>query len=525
VIIVGIGGILRDGGCAVLKDGEIVAAVEQRKLARFHRPGELPEEAISSCLHLAGVKREQVDCAALVRPLGSGRQSAPHLETRARFPEAQIVLVDHHTAHAASAYFASPFEEATVLTLDRAGDLRCGARWIGRGNQLQLERELYFPDSLGDLYARVTELLGFQPGADEHKVQWLSAGGDGRYTGLFLEILTSREGRWPRTDRSFFEGHRVTHGGFSAKFYHRLGLEDGAEIPLAMRPSIARGLQEAVEKTVLEMAGEGRNLCLGGGLSFNVFLVAALEKSGRFENVFVQPAAGNAGNALGALFYAWHCIHQRAERPSIRNLLLGPSYTAEEIKQVLENCKLRFRYLLTIDELVDTAVAELNDSKIIAWMHGRMEFGPRALGNRSILASPLNPYSTENLNTYIKHREPFRKFAASAPAELAAEYFDVGPNARYLATVGRVKPAHRKTFESAVMGDGRVRVHTVAQSDNPLYWRLLHAAGKKTGLPVLYNTSFNLFGDPLVCSPRDAVRSFYSSGVDALFVGNFFLEK
>ena len=192
---------------------------------------------------------------------------------------------------------------------------------------------------------------------------------------------------------------------------------------------------------------------------------------------------------------------------------------------MLENCKLRFRYLLTTEDLVDTAVAELNDSKIIAWMHGRMEFGPRALGNRSILASPLNPYSTENLNTYIKHREPFRKFAASVPAELAAEYFDIGPNSRYLATVGRVKPEHRKTFESAVMGDGLVRVHTVAQSDNPLYWRLLQAAGKKTGLPVLYNTSFNLFGDPLVCSPRDAVRSFYSSGVDALFVGNFFLEK
>jgi carbamoyltransferase len=154
-----------------------------------------------------------------------------------------------------------------------------------------------------------------------------------------------------------------------------------------------------------------------------------------------------------------------------------------------------------------------------------MEFGPRALGNRSILASPLNPYSTENLNAFIKHRESFRKFAASVPAEIASEYFEVGPNARFLATVGRVKPAHRKTFESATLGGGLIRVHTVEATVNPLYHRLLHEAGKTTGLPVLYNTSFNLFGDPLVCTPRDAVRSFYSSGIDALFAGNFLVEK
>jgi carbamoyltransferase len=171
------------------------------------------------------------------------------------------------------------------------------------------------------------------------------------------------------------------------------------------------------------------------------------------------------------------------------------------------------------------AVRMLGEHKILAWMQGRMEFGPRALGNRSILASPLDPYSTENLNVFIKHREPFRKFAASVPAELASEYFDAGSNARHLATVGRVKPKHRKTFESAIMGEDMVRVHTVFEADNPLYHRLLHEAGKATGLPVLYNTSFNLFGDPLVSTPRDAVRSFYSSGIDALFAGNFLLEK
>jgi carbamoyltransferase len=181
--------------------------------------------------------------------------------------------------------------------------------------------------------------------------------------------------------------------------------------------------------------------------------------------------------------------------------------------------------LLSEEEVIHEAIRSLTDNEIVAWMHGRMEFGPRALGNRSILASPLNPYSTENLNVYIKRREASRKFAASVPAELAAEYFEAGSNARFLATVSRVKKAHRKTFEAALLGADLIRLQTVDKSENPLYHALLTEVGKKTGLPVLYNTSFNLFGDPLVCTPRDAVRSFYSSGVDSLYVGNFLLKK
>ena len=239
----------------------------------------------------------------------------------------------------------------------------------------------------------------------------------------------------------------------------------------------------------------------------------------------MQPAAGNAGTALGAVLHVWHeSLRQRA-RVDTSAYLLGPEYSAEAIKQVVENCKLRFRYLLTGDELVETAVEQLSDQKIVAWMQGRMEFGPRALGNRSILASPLDPYSTENLNQFIKRRESFRKFAASVPEELASEYFETGPNARYLASVSRVRSAHRKTFEAAVLGQDFIRVQTVRREDNPLYWNLLQAAGRRTGLPVLYNTSFNLFGEPLVCSPRDAIRSFFASGIDAMFAGNFFLQK
>jgi carbamoyltransferase len=525
MVILGIGGILGDAACAILKDGRLLAAVEQKKIARRNRPGELPEEAVASCLLHAGIRPDEVDAIAIVRPFAPGPETEFHMALRARFPNARVVIVEHHAAHVASAYYASDFDAATILTLDREGDFRCGSRWQAEGNQLRFEKELYYPDSLADLYGRVTALLGMEPGADEHKVQWLSACGEPRHTELFLEMLPVREADWPRSDRTWFDGERHGQGGFNARFYHRLGLEDGQPVPEKMAPDIAASLQNAIEARVLQMAGSGENLCLAGGLMLNVLLVAAFERSGRFRRVFVQPAAGNTGTAFGAVFHVWHQVFGQKARAGIGDLCLGPEFTQEEIKQVVENCKLRFRYLLTTEEVIDRAVEELRKDRIVAWMHGRMEFGPRALGNRSILASPLNPYSTENLNIYIKHREPYRKFAASVPEELAAEFFEVGPNARFIATVGRVRPQYRKTFEAAILGKDLVRVHTVRKEDNPLYWRLLRRAAELSGLPVLYNTSFNLFGDPLVCTPRDAVRSFYSSGIDAMFVGHFLLEK
>ncbi|MCC7498513.1 MAG: carbamoyltransferase [Bryobacterales bacterium] len=525
MVILGIGGILNDAACALMKDGALVAAVEQNKIARRRRPGKLPEEAIEACLKLGGISAGQVDSVAIVRPFSAGPEGITNLELREHFPNSQILLVEHHAAHAASAYYASPFTDAAVLTLDHSGDLRSGALWRGEGNRLTLDRELFYPDSLGEVYSRVTDLLDFEPGADEHKVQWLSAAGTSRLTQLFEEMLDSRHAGWPHIDQSFFNGDRHDRGGFSAKFYLGAGLVDGAQVPAALKADIAAGVQHAVEVMARRMAGSGENLCLAGGVMLNALLVAALETSGEWKNVFVQPAAGNSGTAIGAVLHAWHIMFGHGERTSVGNFCLGPEFDAEQIKRALENCKLRFRYLLTSEDLVDSAVAVLNSHKIAAWMQGRMEFGPRALGNRSILASPLNPYSTENLNIFIKHREPFRKFAASVPLELAASYFEVGSNARFLATVGRVRPEHRKTFESAILGEDMVRVHTVSREDNPIFWRLLHKAGEVTGLPVLYNTSFNLFGDPLVCTPRDAVRSFYSSGIDAMFVGHFLLEK
>ena len=522
-IILGLGGLLGDAACCVIRDAQIASAIEQAKVSRSDRPGEFPEEAFRASLEVAGVKPEEIECVAIARPFAAGAESMAQLELRARFPRADIVVVEHHHAHAASAYYISGFQTASVLSVDRAGDFRSAVLFRGEKNQLTPVRELYFPDSLGDLFNRVTALLGYEPRSDEHKVQWLSASGEPRYSAVFHNLLHREGSAWPQLDRSFFDAERLIQGGFSSRFFEELQLQPGRELSKTEKADIAASLQSAICESVIQMLGSSENVCLAGGLALNARLVHAVEK--HFANVFVQPAAGNPGTALGAALYAWHNFYREDSRVPFRTLCLGPAYTPSQIKQVLENCKLRFRLLLTEGELIESAVAALNDDKIVAWMQGRMEFGPRALGNRSILASPLNPYSTENLNVYIKHRESFRKFAASVPEELASEYFDAGPNARFLATVATVRPEHRDTFAAAILGHDLIRVHTVQKRENPLYHSLLLAAGAATGLPVLYNTSFNLFGDPLVCTPRDAVRSFYSSGIDALFAGNFLLEK
>ncbi|MBV8572948.1 MAG: hypothetical protein JO319_20180 [Acidobacteriaceae bacterium] len=522
-VLVGLGGLLSDPAVCVIKDGRLAAAIEQAKVSRQERLGTFPEEAFALALQMAQLDAAQVGCVAVARPFTAGSESVAQLALRARFPQSEIVVVEHHHAHAASAYYLSGFDESAVLSVDRAGDFRSAVLFRAIGNELTTVREMYFPDSLGDLYNRITALLGFEPRADEHKVQWLSAAGEPNFSEVMEKMLHASGLGWPKLDRSYFDPDHTIRGGFSAKFYTETGLPPSEPLSPSVKADLASSIQNAIEQTVISIVSPAQNVCIAGGLALNALLVRALEQ--RFTNIFVQPVAGNAGTALGAVLYAWHNFYRQSDRVPFETLCLGPSYSAEQIKKVVENCKLRFRYLLTENERIDLAIRCLNENKIVAWMQGRMEFGPRALGNRSILASPLNPFSTENLNVYIKHRESFRKFAASVPEEMASEYFEAGQNARFLATVARVRRAYEETFAAALLGRGLIRVHTVRKEENPLYHALLIAAGRATGLPVLYNTSFNLFGDPLVCTPRDAVRSFYSSGIDALFAGSFYLEK
>ena len=525
MLILGIGGWRHDGAAALLRDGEIVAAIEEEKLERQPHAGGLPATAIETCLQIAKAGHDEVGMVALARPLDSASEPTFHLRLKALFPNARMVVLDHHLAHAASAFYASPFDEAKVLTIDRRGDMRCGALWQADGTGLRSQQDYYSPDTPAALYSRVAALIGFRADAEEHKVQWLSVRGEPRFEKLFTHILGAKSGSPINLDHSYFDTARTTHGGFGEKFYEEADLDSAETLSRSDRADLAASVQAATEKAVIGMAGEGKNLCFAGGLALNALLVEALERSGKFENVWVQPVGGNAGTALGSALYAWRVSLANKERKPLSNLFLGPEYDSGQIKITLENCKLRFRYMPTDNEVIETAVQRLRDNQIVAWFQGRTEFGPRALGNRSILASPLNPYSTINLNQFIKHREDFRKFAASVIEEKAAEYFECGQNAWSLATVSRVKPEHRQTFEHAVLDGDRIRVHVVRKQDSPMFWQLLQAAGMKTGLPVLYNTSFNLFGEPLVSDPRSAVRSFYASGVDAMFVGGFLLEK
>jgi carbamoyltransferase len=268
------------------------------------------------------------------------------------------------------------------------------------------------------------------------------------------------------------------------------------------------------------------NLCLSGGVALNSLANAAVERGAGFNRLFVQPAAGNAGSSLGAALYVWHGLLGNRDRVyKMDNLYLGPRFHEEEIKRVLDNCKLQYEYYLTDNKLVDEVAGLLAKGRIVGWFRGQMEFGPRALGARSILASPASEVMGENLNAYIKHREDFRPFSASVPEERAAEFFEPSSLTTFLQGVSRVIPERKQLVPAAVFGSGIARVHTVGRKANPVFWRLLTKFGEITGIPVLLNTSFNLFGEPVVSTPREAVRGFYCSGVDCLSLENFLIKK
>jgi carbamoyltransferase len=385
--ILGLGGLLSDAAWCVIKNGQLAAAVEQTKVSRRARENAFPEESLRTVLEVAHVRAEEVGIVAVARPLAEGAESTAQLDLRARFPKSEIVVVDHHLAHASSAFYPSGFENASVISVDRAGDYRSAVLYEGNGRLLTPVREMYFPDSLGDLYNRVTELLGFRARADEHKVQWLSASGHPRYMNVFSRILHPDGTGWPRFDRTYFDADQLTQGHFSKRFFEECDLRPDEPIAAEMRADLAASLQRAISETIIGMLGSAQNVCLAGGLGLNALLVHTLEDC--FPAVFVQPAAGNAGTAIGAALRVWHQFCGEAATVPFDTLSLGPEYSPVQIKQVLENCKLNFQFLETEGKVLERAVRVLSDQKIIAWMQGRMEFGPRALGNRSILAVPL----------------------------------------------------------------------------------------------------------------------------------------
>jgi len=561
MLVLGISDLEHDTAAALLGSEGFVAAIEEDKLSRSSASGGIPDLAVERCLQETEARFTDLRVAGMAsrpkrawlrdeggrltafvsRNLSSSQRGLAEglfwkLDQLGTFrrslgPQTALVNFEHHLCHAASAFYPSEFDRALVLTLDQCGDMWSGLLALGEGDSLSILRPLRFPSSLGFFYSRVTELLGFRPGRDEHKVQWLSKEGTPEFVGVFRKLFSKDSAGLPALDLGCFMDGQAGHPVFSPQILLELGISD----PTPLRGSapgaqIARSAQDFLEETVVDLAETYRrrtgaqDLCVGGGVFLNVMLVHALERRTGFARVFAQPVAGNPGTALGAAYLAAKRLQGSIRRQPLSHLYLGPEFKEAEIKAVLDNCKTIYRYLPSEKQLVDETVRLLQEDKIVAWCQGRMEFGHRALGNRSILASAFSPYVMENLNKYIKHREDFHPFALSVPADTARQFFDCSDNCRFMCSIGTLKEApgglERFTFNGRA-----VRVHTVERSVSPRFWALLRRFGENAPAPVLVNTSFNLFGEPLVCDPREAIRSFYCSGIDALVMGNFVVVK
>lgn len=562
--ILGVSSLAHDPAAVLIGEDGVVAGIEEGKLLRTRDYRGIPRRAIEFCLAKAQIHWDDVVKIAIAsRPLrkwaqqaiarGRGTISSPiptgYYESNSGAEFAQslagldvaaarklkrlVLPFEHAMSHAASAFFASPFDRALILTFDERGGGRCGLLAEGQGVRIRELRSVFFPNSPAWIYSRVTEWLGFQHRAGEHKTQWLGLAGEPVYHSLFVEMMRQRRDLWPRSNARFFRRASSERSVFSELFYRRLGIGRASRELTGdqTRANIAASLLQACSSIVAELLESLRRqynakfLCLAGGLFLNPLLVADVERKTGFDKVFVQPAAGNEGTALGAAWLALHQNHRTLRCAPLSRLDWGPSYSNDEVKQVLDNCKAAYHWLETDDRKIDEAIRLLNAGKIVAWFQGAAEFGPRALGNRSLLASPWAEYVKENLNDYVKHRESFRPFALSVTEEDCARYFDCTPAGRFMATMGFVRSEHHELFRKFVLPGGLLRLHIVQQAANPLLWRLLKRFGETAPAPVILNTSFNLFGEPLVITPRHAVRSYFCSGTDALIAGNFLLSK
>jgi carbamoyltransferase len=551
----------RDSSAVLVDEISIVAAIEEEKLSRSSGTGGIPRLAVARCLEQANAKIQDVQIAAFplrprisalreagfhfrqsfsaggptawIQSLGqSFRQVGQLRQMRHLYGDASSFLfLDHHQCHAASAYYTSPFDRALVLTLDERGDMHSGSLYLGEGDELRPLKTLHFPNSLGWFFSRVTHLLGLRPHRDEHKVQWLSKDGQPDFVPALRRVFHWNADGLPVLNKRYLGSGAQEDTTFSEAVLRELGLEPRSIISdLQVRASLARSAREVLAEIVLTIVERYRKqhpvdgLCVAGGLFLNVFLVRALETRSGFKHVYVQPVAGNSGTALGAALLA----RKRLGRPArqlLNHLYLGPGFPSAAIKAVLDNCKIIYKYPSGEEQLFAEAAHILSRDKIVAWLQGRTEFGHRALGNRSILASPFSEYVIENVNQYIKHREDFHPFAFSVPAEVAPRLFDCSANCRFMASLGKLKPGAPPELQRFAFEDGQVRVHAVERETNPRFWRLLHKFGERAPAPVLFNTSFNLFGEPLVSDPREAIRSFYCAGIDALAIGDFLIVK
>ena len=591
--VLGLSAFYHDSAAALIEDGNILAAAQEERFTRKKHDPDFPAQAIEYCLAEAGVALSDVDFVAFYdkpflkferlletyvayapRGFQSFRMAMPlwlkeklfqksllRKKLQSHAPdydwEKRLLFAEHHQSHAASAFYPSPFQSAAVLTMDGVGEWTTTSLSQGRDNSLEMMREIYFPHSLGLLYSAFTYYTGFRVNSGEYKVMGLAPYGEPKYSKLILDnVIDVKEDGSFRLDLSYFDyctGLRMTNRKFDELF--------GApardpETPLTQREmDIAASIQDVTEEVVLRLGrsiaketGE-KNLCLAGGVALNCVANGKLQRDNCFENIWVQPAAGDAGGALGAALVAYHHFQGQPRKlngaaDNMKGSYLGPTFAQDDIEARLTAAGAKFTVLSSADTIDKTADA-LAAEKAVGWFQGRMEFGPRALGGRSILGDPRSPTMQKTLNLRVKYRESFRPFAPSVLREDVAEWFEMDGDSPYMLMVAGVREDRRIAMtaeQEALFGidklnvsrseipaithvDYSARIQTVHAQTNPRYHALISAFKAKTGCPVVINTSFNVRGEPIVCAPEDAFRCFMGSDIEVLVVGDCYLQK
>jgi carbamoyltransferase len=593
VRILGLSAFYHDSAAALIENGRIVAAAQEERFTRKKHDSEFPSHAIEYCLDHASIELADVDHVAFYdkpflkferlletylafapRGFQSFRMAIPlwlreklflkqllRSELRQIAPdvdwEERLLFAEHHQSHAASAFFPSPFDEAVVLTMDGVGEWATTSLSYGRGNDLRMVKELHFPHSLGLLYSAFTYYIGFKVNSGEYKVMGLAPYGEPKFAQTILDnIVDLKPDGTFHLDQQYFEyctGLRMTNERFDALFG---GPPRDAKVLLTQRHmDLAASIQAVTEEVVLRLTRStadetgAKNLCLAGGVALNCVANGKVLRDGRFERIWIQPAAGDAGGAIGAALAAYH---QHAGKPrqldnrldGMQGAYLGPAFSDDESARRLTAAGARF---VRLDDgaLIERSAGDLAGGKALGWFQGRMEFGPRALGNRSIIADARAADMQTSLNLKVKYRESFRPFAPAVLSEDVSNWFELNSESPYMLLVADVVKSRRRAMtaeEEALFGieklkvqrsdipavthvDYSARVQTVHSETNPRFHALLSAFKAKTGCPVLVNTSFNVRGEPIVCTPEDAFRCFMGCELDALAVGNLYLEK
>jgi carbamoyltransferase len=589
--VLGISAFYHDSAAALVEDGRIVAAAQEERFTRKKHDSSFPKNAIAYCLEEAGVELDELDYAVFYdkpflkferlletyltftpRGFRSFRMAMPlwlkeklfqksllkgELKKFAQtFDVDRLLFCEHHLSHAASAFYPSPFEDAAVLTMDGVGEWATTSAAMGAGKNLEVFQEIHFPHSLGLLYSAFTYYTGFKVNSGEYKVMGLAPYGEPKYKKLILDNLIDLkpDGSF-RLDLSYFDyctGLTMTNERFSALFGEPVRSPE--ELLTNFHMDIAASIQAVLDEVVLRLARGlakktgSKNLCLAGGVALNCVANGRVLSDGAFENIWIQPAAGDAGGAIGAALAATHIFKDQPRKTNggdgMFGSFLGPSFSQAEIEQRLLTSGARFT-VLSEDEMIARTVAALADQQAVGWFQGRMEFGPRALGARSILGDPRAPTMQRNLNLKVKYRESFRPFAPSVLRENVSDWFELDSDSPYMLLVAGVRKDRCRSMTPDELGlfgidklniarseipavthvDYSARIQTVHANTNPLFHRLLTRFNEKTGCPVLVNTSFNVRGEPIVCTPEDAFRCFMGNELDLLVVGNCILKK